>query len=148
LSLDPLVVEVRHRVGRPRWAEFPGTVRPSTVVVLDVFGEHGVQMSLVQDQYAVGEFGSGGEYEPFGVAVCSGAARRDLGRRDAHVSQNGVEGGRELASPVADKKPELADPVTEIHREVADLLGGPPAVRVGGCAEDVDVAGGDLQKNT
>ena len=67
LSFDPLGVEVRHRVGGPWWAKLAGRVSPSTVVVLDVFGEHGVQMPLVRDRHAVGELGSGGGYEPFGV---------------------------------------------------------------------------------
>ena len=73
--------------------------------MLDVFGEHGVQMPLAQDQHAVGELGSGGEHEPFGVAVRPWATRRNLDRRDAHVSQDGIERGRELASPVADEEP-------------------------------------------
>jgi len=58
--------------------ELAGPVRPSAVVVLDVFGERGVEVPLAQDQYAVGEFGSGGEYEPFGVAVRPWTTRRDL----------------------------------------------------------------------
>jgi hypothetical protein len=102
-------------------------------------------MPLAQDQHAVGELGSDGAHEPFGVTVRPWTTRWDLDRLDAHVGQDGVERGGELACPVADEKPELADPVTEIHHEVADLLGGPFAVRIGGCAEDVDVAGGDFQ---
>ena len=145
LPFDPLRVEVRHRVGRPRWAKLPGPVRPSTVVVPDVLGEYSVQLQLAQDQHAIGELGSDGEHEPFGVAVRAWAARRDLDCLDAYVSQDGVEGGRELACPVADEKPELVDSVTEGHREVADLLGGPPAVRIGRHAEDVDVAAVDLE---
>ena len=35
----------------------------------DVLGEDGVQMPPAQDQYAIGDLGSGGEYEPFGVTV-------------------------------------------------------------------------------
>jgi len=70
---------------------------------------------------------------------------RDLYCLDAHVSQYSVERGRELASPVADEKPELAGSVTEIHHKVADLLRGPPAVRVGGRAENVDLTAADLQ---
>lgn len=46
---------------------------------------------------------------------------------------------------VADEKLELVDSITKAHEEVADLLGGPPPVRIGGRAEEVDVAGGDLQ---
>jgi hypothetical protein len=85
------------------------------------------------------------EHTPFGVAVRPRATRWDSYRRDADVSQDSVEGGGELAGPVADKKPELVDSITEIHHEVADLLGGPPAVRIGRRADDVDVAAADLQ---
>ncbi|MFC0541908.1 hypothetical protein [Kutzneria chonburiensis] len=96
-------------------------MRPSAVVVLDVFGKHGVQMPLAQDQHAVGEFGSDG-------------AHRD-----------GVERGRELANPITDKEPELLDPVTEVHHEGVDLLGSPRTVRIGCRAEEVDVAAADFQ---
>jgi hypothetical protein len=102
-------------------------------------------MPLAQNQHAVGEFGPGGEYEPRGVAVRPWATWRDLDRVDARVSQDGIEGGRELTSPVADEESEPADSVTEIHHEIADLLRGPPAVRVGRRAEDMDVAAADLQ---
>jgi hypothetical protein len=122
-----------------------GPVRLSTVVVLDVPGEHVAQMPLAQDQHAVGELGSHGANEPFGVTVRPGAPRRDLHGRDVDVSQDGSERGRELACPVADDKPELVDLITEVHHEVADLLRGPPAVRIGRRAEDVDVAAADFQ---
>ena len=36
------------------------------------------------------------------------------------------------------------DPVTEVHEQVAGLLGSPPAVRVGGHAQDVHSPGPDL----
>jgi hypothetical protein len=69
LALDSLGDEVCHGVGRPGWAKLAGTVRPSTVVVPDVLGEHRLQMALVEDQHAVGELGSGCEHEPLGIAV-------------------------------------------------------------------------------
>ena len=88
---------------------------PSTVVVPDVLGEHGVEVPLAQDQHAVGELGSDGEYEPFGVAVRPGAPRRDLDCREAHVRQYSVERGRELTYPIADEKPKLADPLPQVE---------------------------------
>jgi hypothetical protein len=42
---------------------------PSTVVVANVFREHHTQVSLTEDQRAVGEFGSAGAHEPFGETV-------------------------------------------------------------------------------
>jgi len=72
-----------------------------------------------------------------------GATRRNPYRLNAHVSQDGIERGRELAGPVTDEKTEFVDSITGIHHEVADLLGGPSAVRIRGRAEDVAAA--DLQ---
>ena len=43
--------------------------RSSTVVVANVFREHDTQVSLAEDQHAVGEFGSQGADEPFGETV-------------------------------------------------------------------------------
>ena len=45
---------------------------------------------------------------------------------------------------VADQEPEVGGAVAEVHQQVADLLGGPRAVRVRGHAEDVHVAGADF----
>jgi len=42
---------------------------PLTVVVRAVLGQDGAQVSLAEDQDAVGEFGSGGQDESFGEAV-------------------------------------------------------------------------------
>ncbi len=78
----------------------------------DVLGEHGVQMPLTQDQHTVGELGSGREHKPLGVAIRRCATRRNPYRLDAHVSQDGIERGRELAGPIADEKPELLDSIT------------------------------------
>ncbi|MGO9219372.1 MAG: hypothetical protein ACLP5E_16650 [Streptosporangiaceae bacterium] len=43
---------------------------------------------------------------------------------------------------------EVADLVTEVHQQVAGLLGSPRAVRVGGCAEDVHVLGRHMTNST
>jgi hypothetical protein len=56
-------LEVRDGVGWLRWAKVTGAVRPSTVVVPNVFHEHDTQVPLVEDQHAVGEFGSEGSDE-------------------------------------------------------------------------------------
>ncbi len=71
---------------------------------------------------------------------------RDLHGLDAGAGQDRVEGCSELPGPVADQKPEVRGAVTEIHREIADLLRGPQPVRVGGDPEDVHVAGADLHR--
>ncbi|MGO8886255.1 MAG: hypothetical protein ACLQI7_21700, partial [Streptosporangiaceae bacterium] len=41
-------------------------------------------------------------------------------------------------------RPEAGGAITQIHQEVGDLLHGPGTVRVRGHAEDVHVAGADL----
>jgi hypothetical protein len=41
----------------------------STVVLANIFREYDKQVSLAEDQHAVGEFGSQGAHEPFGEAV-------------------------------------------------------------------------------
>ena len=58
--------------------------------------------------------------------------------------EDGVEGGGELGVAIADKEPEAAAGVVEIHDEVAGLLGQPGAGRVGGDPEDVYPAGSVL----
>jgi hypothetical protein len=63
------VAQVRDGVGRLWWAEIAGPVRPSTVVVANIFREHYTQMPLFEDQHAVGEFGSDRTHEPFGETV-------------------------------------------------------------------------------
>ena len=57
-TLDPFIAEVRHGMGRSWRAKFAGAVRPLTVVVPNVVREHQTQVPLIEDQYAVGGFGS------------------------------------------------------------------------------------------
>jgi hypothetical protein len=68
---------------------------------------------------------------------------RDLHGLYAGAGQDGVEGAGELPGPVADQEPEVRDPITGVHQEIADLLGGPRPVRVRGDPEDVYVTGAD-----
>jgi hypothetical protein len=65
-TLDLFVVKVGHGAGRLRWTQFAGTVRPSTVVMANVLGEHQTQVPLTEEQYAVGEFDSDVADEPLG----------------------------------------------------------------------------------
>jgi hypothetical protein len=46
-----------------------GPVRPSTIVVPNIFRDHYTQMPLIEDQYAVGEYGSDRTHEPFSETV-------------------------------------------------------------------------------
>ena len=66
----------------------------------------------------------------------------DWGADDADVGagEHGVEGGGELAVPVADQEPELLGAVTEVDQQVAGLLDGPGAGGMGGDPGEVDAA--------
>jgi len=101
-------------------------------------------MPLAQDQHPVSDLRPGGAHEPFRIGIRAGAPGRDCHGLDAGVGQERVEGSGELPGPVADQEPEVRSTITQIYQEFADLLGGPWAVRVRGHAEDVHVAGADL----
>jgi hypothetical protein len=109
-----------------------------------VLGQDAVQVAFAEDQHPVGDLGPGGEHEPFGISVRARAAGRDLQSLDTGTGQGGLEGVGELPGAVADQEPEACSTVTEVHREVADLLGGPGPIRVRGDPEDVHVAGADF----
>src|SRR3954463_4352798 len=113
--------------GRPWRGKVEGAVGSSTVVVANVFCEHDTQVSLAEDQHAVGEFGSQGADEPFGETVRPRTPRWNSDHLDAHIGEDSVERCGELSSPVADEEPELCDAITQIHHQVADLLGSPSA---------------------
>jgi hypothetical protein len=87
---------------------------------------------FAEGQHPVGDLCTGGKHESFGVGV------------GARTAQGRVEGSGELPGAVADQEPEVRGAVTKVHQEIADLLGGPLAVRVGGDPQDVHVAEADL----
>ena len=87
-------------------------------------------MPFAEDQHPVGDLGPGGEHEPFGISIRAGTSGRDLHGSDAGVGQDRVKRCGELPGAVTDQEPEVRGAVTEVHQEVADLLGGPRPVRV------------------
>jgi hypothetical protein len=84
------MVKIRDRVGRPWWARVAGAMGSSTVVMANVFGEHDTQVPLIEDQHAVGEFGSKGANEPLGETVHPRTPRRNPDHLDAHIGQDGI----------------------------------------------------------
>ena len=80
----------------------------AAVVVAGVLGEGVAEVSLAEDEHAVGDLGAGGEDESFGVGVGSGASWWDLADGDAGISQYGVEGVSELPGTVPDEDGELS----------------------------------------
>jgi hypothetical protein len=115
---DSLLVKVRGGMVGAWWEKSLRPMWSPTVVMGAVLGEDGPQVPFTEDQDAVGEFGSGGQYESFGEAVRSRAAWRDLHGVDARVGQDGVERGGELAGPVADEEAECGGMAVEVHQQV------------------------------
>lgn len=74
-----------------RWAMVAGSVGSSAVVVPDVGRECHTHVPLIEDQHAVGEFGSEGSDEPFGEAARPRTPRRNPDRLDAHIGEDGIE---------------------------------------------------------
>ena len=114
------------------------------VVVELVLAEHGRGVPLVDDQGAVEEFAADAFDEAFGDRVGPRRPHRRLDDPDVHGGEDSVERGGELGVAIADKEPETAGGVVEVHEQVAGLLGQPGAGRVGGDPEDVHAAGGVL----
>ena len=98
-------------------------------------------MPFVVDQDPVGALGSCCAYPSLGIAVRAWRPRRALYYPHALGSEDAVERTRELGVAVPDEEAERANPVFEVHEQVAGLLGGPGTVRVGGHAQDVHVPG-------
>jgi len=53
----------------PGRAELAAAMGPSSVVVPGIFGQDRPQVPFAEDQHPVGDFGPGGEDEPFGIGV-------------------------------------------------------------------------------
>ena len=70
--------------------------------------------------------------------------RRGLDHPHALAGEDRVEGTGELGVAVPDQEAEGSDPVAEVHEQIAGLLSGPCAVRMGSHAEDVHVPGPHL----
>jgi hypothetical protein len=74
--------------------------------VRGILGEHPAEVSLGEDQHAVGEFGSDGQHDALGEAVRTRTTGRDLDHLDARIRERCVECGRELSRPIADEEPQ------------------------------------------
>jgi hypothetical protein len=99
--------------------------------------EYAVEVLLSEDQHSVTELGADGQHEAFGQAVRPRTPRRHLDDLDAHVAITASNEGRGLSGAIADEGSTSGDVFAEFHDEVADLLGGPGAVRVRGRVQHV-----------
>ena len=88
MACDPFVAGIGYGVSRSGWAKAAGAVRSAVVVVPNIFREHCTQVPLVEDQHAVGEFGSEGSDEPFGKTVRPRTPRRNPDHLDAHIRED------------------------------------------------------------
>jgi hypothetical protein len=120
-------------------------MRVVPVVMAGVLAEDRPQVPFAVDEHPVGALGSCGAYPPLGIAVRARGPRRGLDHLHALGGGDLVEGGGELGVAVPDEEAEGAGPVAGVHDQVAGLLRGPCAVRMGGHAEDVHVPGRHLR---
>ena len=127
-----------------RRVQLAAAMGSASVVVGLVLGQDRPQVSLAEDEHPIGDLGPGGEHEPFGKGVCPRTSGRDLHCLDTGGGEDRVERIGELPGAVADQEAEVCGAVPEVHQEVADLLGGPLAVWMGGDPEDMNVAGADF----
>jgi hypothetical protein len=126
------------------WSLLAGLVRPVPVVMAGVRAQDRPQVPFAVDEHPVGALGSCAAYPSLGETVRARGPRGDFDNLDALAGEDRVEGAGEFGVAVPDQEAEGADPVAEIHDQVAGLLGGPRTVRVSGHAEDVHVPGPHL----
>jgi hypothetical protein len=110
------------------------------VVVLEVLLQHYREVAWSGDQEVVEAFAAQRSDEAFGDRVGSRCSYRSGDDADVGAGEHGVEGGGELAVPVADQEPELVGAVAEVDEQVAGLLGGSGAGGVSGDPGDVHAA--------
>ena len=116
---------------RGRWAG--GPVR---VVMLDVLGKDCFEVPAPEDQHPVEALRPGGSHDPLTDGVRSGCPDRALDDPGALCGEDGVEGSRELGVAIADEELDRVCVVSEVHRDIAGLLGDPAGDRVGRDAGD------------
>src|SRR4051812_2331036 len=115
-------------------------VRTMPVVVIDVLPQHCSEVAGSDDQEVVEAFTAQGADETFRDRIRPGCPDRGVDDADVGAGEYGVEGGGELAVPVADQEPEPVGAVAEVHQQVAGLLGNPGAGGVGSDPGEVHTA--------
>src|SRR4051812_27377710 len=114
------------------------------VVVTGVFGQHGGQVTLTEDEHPVGALPSCGAYPAFRERVRAGRLWWCLDHVDGCAGEHRVEDGGEYRVAVAEQEPQTRSALVEVDQHVSGLLRDPGTGRMGGHPEDVDLTGGDL----
>jgi hypothetical protein len=114
------------------------------VIVPGVLGQDAAEVPLAEDQHVVQALAAQRANEPFRECVRPRRSDRRPDHPRAVPGKDFIERRGELAVPVADQELELPGPITEVHHQVAGLLGSPCSGRMGGDAEDVHGSGLDL----
>ena len=104
-------------------------------------------MRLTENQHAIEELSAQGADEALADRVH--ARRLDGGVQDPGAGglEDGVEGGGEARSAVADQELNVLEPLAEAQGKVAGLLHGPLAGRARGDPADVHPAGAMLDEH-
>jgi len=89
-------------LGRGELAE--GTVRPGSVVVQQVLGQHPAQVLLIDDQQPVEDLPAQRADHPFADRIRPWSLRRAGHDPDALRSEHRIERASELARPVPDQE--------------------------------------------
>ena len=110
------------------------------IVVPDVLAQHGGEVPWSDDQEVVETLPAQRPDEPFRDRVRPRCPYRSADDPYVGTGEDRVEGGSELAVPVADQEPEPVGALAEIHQQVAGLLGHPGIGWVGGDPGEVHAA--------
>jgi hypothetical protein len=116
------------------------SVRTVVVVMLDVLAQHRREVTRSDDQEMIEAFTAQTADEPFRDRVRSRCPHWGADDADVRAGEDRVKGGSELAVPVADQKPEPRSVITQVHEQLAGLLGKPGAGGMSGDAGDVHAA--------
>ena len=88
-------------------------MRTVGVVMLDVLAQHRREVARSGDQEMIEAFTAQGADEAFCDRVRSRCPHRGADDADVRAGEDRVEGGSELAVPVADQKPEPGSVITQ-----------------------------------
>jgi hypothetical protein len=119
-------------------------MRPVRIVVPGVLGQDPGGVAFGVDQDTVGALTADGAHEPLGITVRPRSSRRRLDDRDVLAPEHGVEAGGELGVSVPDEEAERADPIAQIHGQVASGLSDPLPPRMCSRPQDMHPASAHL----